>query len=153
MANSCDHDDLLFLSMLNTGFPGLLHLGEMAISDNPDLRDFRKVVLHNSIKWLGSEFEFLLPTHKSDTTFKGNHVHIAQIIDAPTQDQSWLIILSLVANLSPFTLSSGSMQMDLPQPIPGSFIISGITALLILLANPCEQVVLLHLLRLVLPLN
>ena len=69
--------------MLNTGFPGLLHLGEMAISDNPDLRDFRKVVLRNSIKWLGSEFEFLLPAHKADTTFEGNRVHIAQIIDAP----------------------------------------------------------------------
>ena len=39
LANSSDHDDM-FLSMINTGFPGLLCLGEMAVSDNPHLRDF-----------------------------------------------------------------------------------------------------------------
>jgi leucyl-tRNA synthetase len=27
LSNSCDHDDMLFLNMLNTGFPGLLCLG------------------------------------------------------------------------------------------------------------------------------
>src|ERR1700729_2661172 len=42
LATSSDHDDMLFLSMLNTGFPGLLRLGEMSVSDNPQLRDFRK---------------------------------------------------------------------------------------------------------------
>jgi hypothetical protein len=41
---SQDHDDMLFLSMLNTGFPGLLRLGEMAVSDNLKLRDFRKII-------------------------------------------------------------------------------------------------------------
>jgi hypothetical protein len=46
---SREHDDKLFLSMLNTGFPGLLRLGEMTVSDNPTLRDFRKVVLRNSL--------------------------------------------------------------------------------------------------------
>ena len=50
LAGSRDHDDLLFLSMLNTGFAGLLRLGEMAVSDNPHLRDFQKVVLHNTLK-------------------------------------------------------------------------------------------------------
>ena len=38
--NSRDHDDMLFLSMLNTGFPGLLRLGEMVVADNLHLRDF-----------------------------------------------------------------------------------------------------------------
>jgi len=83
LATSSDHDDMLFLSMLNTGFPGLLRLGEMSVSDNPQLRDFRKVVLRNSLEWVGNDFEFLLPTHKTDTTFEGNRVHIAKISGAP----------------------------------------------------------------------
>ena len=83
LANSHDHDDLLFLSMLNTGFPGFLRLGEMTVSDNPRLRDFRKVVLCSSLKWVGADFEFLLPAHKTDTMFKGNRVHISRIIGAP----------------------------------------------------------------------
>ena len=36
--------------MLNTGFAGLLCLGEMAISNNLHARDFRKVVLSNLLK-------------------------------------------------------------------------------------------------------
>jgi hypothetical protein len=83
LADSHDHDDMLFLSMLNTGFSGLLRLGEMAISDNPYLRDFRKVILHNSLTWVDHDFEFLLPAHKTDTAFEGNRVHIAKIVDAP----------------------------------------------------------------------
>jgi hypothetical protein len=80
---SHNHDDMLFLCMLNTGFPGLLRLGEMAVNDSPKLRNFRKVVLRSSLKWVGNDYEFLLPTQKTDTTFKGNRVHIAQIIGAP----------------------------------------------------------------------
>jgi len=83
LAHSRDHDDMLFLSMLNTGFPGLLRLRELTVSDNPQLRDFRKVILRNSLRWVQNDFEFLLPAHKSDTTFEGNHVHIAKIIGAP----------------------------------------------------------------------
>jgi hypothetical protein len=77
------YDDILFLAMLNTGFTGLLRLGEMAVNDNRDIRDFRKVVLRNSLVWIGNEYEFLLPAHKADTTFEGNKVHIAKIINAP----------------------------------------------------------------------
>jgi hypothetical protein len=83
LANSSDHDDMLFLSMLNTGFPGLLRLREMAVNDNPSLRDFRKIVLHSSLTWVESDFEFLLPAHKTNTTFKGNRIHIARIIGSP----------------------------------------------------------------------
>jgi len=80
---SREHDDMLFLCMLNTGFPGLLRLGEMTVSDNPKLRDFRKIIRRNSLTWVGEDYQFLLPAHKADTTFEGNRVHIAQIIGAP----------------------------------------------------------------------
>jgi hypothetical protein len=53
LSASVAHDDMLFLSMLNTGFAGLLRLGEMTVSDNQQLRDFRKVVLRNSL-YMGS---------------------------------------------------------------------------------------------------
>ena len=72
LQNSHDHNDMLFLSMLNTGFPGLLRLGEMVVNDNPALQDFRKVVLQSSLIWVGANYEFLLPAHKADTTFEGN---------------------------------------------------------------------------------
>jgi hypothetical protein len=80
---SRDHDDMLFLSMLNTGFPGLLRLGEMVVSDNPKLRNFRKTILRNSLTWVEKDYEFLLPAQKTDTMFKGNQVHISQVIGCP----------------------------------------------------------------------
>jgi len=83
LQSSHDHDDMLFLSMLNMGFPMLLHLGEMFISDNSQLQDPCKVFLCNSLIWVGNDYEFLLSAHKSNTMFKGNCVHIAKIIDAP----------------------------------------------------------------------
>ena len=83
LVNSRNHDDILFLSMLNTGFPGLLHLGEMAVSNNPQLRDFRKVTLRSYLTWIGNDYKFLLPAHKADTTFEGNQIHIAKIVNAP----------------------------------------------------------------------
>ena len=39
--------------------------------------------LRSSLSWVDNEYEFLLPAHKADTTFEGNRVHIAHIINAP----------------------------------------------------------------------
>jgi hypothetical protein len=80
---SPNHDDMLFLSMVCTGFTGLLRLGEITVNDNTQLRDSRKNILRNSLGWIGNDYEFILPAHKTDTTFEGNRVHIARIIDAP----------------------------------------------------------------------
>jgi len=43
LAGSVDHDDILFLAQLLTGFFALFHLGEMTYPDDPELRDPRKV--------------------------------------------------------------------------------------------------------------
>jgi hypothetical protein len=80
---SDDHDDKLFITMLNTGYTGLLRLAEMTMHDNPNLRNFKKVTLHNSIHWLDGDFDFFLPTHKSDIAFEGNRVYIKQILNVP----------------------------------------------------------------------
>ena len=74
---------MLFLAMINTGFAGLLRLGEMTISDSPHRRDCRKLISRSSLSWVDNEYEFLLPAHKADTTFEGNRVHIARIINVP----------------------------------------------------------------------
>ena len=74
---------MLFFCMINTGFTGLLQLGEMTVSDILHLWDSCKVVSHSSLSWVDNEHEFLLPAHKANTTFKGNRVHIACIINAP----------------------------------------------------------------------
>jgi hypothetical protein len=82
-AASNDHNDKLFITMLNTGYTGLLRLAEMTMHDNPNLHNFKKVTLHNSIHWLDSDFDFFLPTHKSNAAFEGNQVYIKQILNAP----------------------------------------------------------------------
>ena len=81
--NLHDHDDMLFLCMINTGFTGLLQLSEMTVSNTLHLRDSHKVVSRSSLSWVDNVYEFLLPAHKADTTFKGNRAHIACIINAP----------------------------------------------------------------------
>ena len=47
---STDHDDLLFHARLNTGFTGLLCLGELTWPNQIGLRDYRKVTLRSSLK-------------------------------------------------------------------------------------------------------
>jgi hypothetical protein len=83
LCESQDYNNMLFLCMINTGFAGLLRLGEMTVSDTSHLWDSRKIVSCSSLSWVDNEYEFLLPVHKADTTFEGNRVHIACISNAP----------------------------------------------------------------------
>ncbi|KDQ05556.1 hypothetical protein BOTBODRAFT_82136, partial [Botryobasidium botryosum FD-172 SS1] len=76
-AASYDHDDLLFFAMLTTGFGGLLRLGELVWPDKTDLRDYRKVILRNSVHWLPRGFDFTLPGHKADRLFEGSRAGMA----------------------------------------------------------------------------
>jgi len=48
-ASATNHDDLLFHSMLLTGFHGLLQLTEMSWPDRKELQDYRKVVMRSSV--------------------------------------------------------------------------------------------------------
>ena len=74
--NSTLHDDLLFVSVLQTGFFGLLRLGEMTFSDDMSLQNWRKVTRRSTVKIQGTHYEFLLPGHKADRYFKGNKIII-----------------------------------------------------------------------------
>jgi hypothetical protein len=71
------HDDRLFISMLHNGFRGLLRLGEMVAPDNSRLRNPAKYSLRSSVEWLPDAFSFWLRTHKTDSSFEGARIVIA----------------------------------------------------------------------------
>ena len=69
-------DDSLFLAILLTGFHGLMRLGELTWPDRKDLRDYRKVIMRNSVHIYPKSFDFTLPGHKADRLFEGSLVLI-----------------------------------------------------------------------------
>jgi hypothetical protein len=74
--DSTAHDDLLFVTMLVTGFFGLLRLGELTFPDDISLHNWKKVTRHNTVTLTNTQYEFLLPRHKADRYFKGNRIII-----------------------------------------------------------------------------
>jgi len=82
--NSADLDDLLLVSIVFTGFHGLMHLGELTISDNEAKRSFLKAILRHMVIVTSSTYSFTLPSHKADRFFEGNTVLI----------ESWSLHLS-----------------------------------------------------------
>jgi hypothetical protein len=83
LGSSTVHDDLLFNAQLNTGFTGLLRLGEIVWPDTISLRDYKKVTMRYSMEWTPDTYSFWLPTHKADTTFEGNRIVVKKIAGAP----------------------------------------------------------------------
>jgi hypothetical protein len=75
-ASSSSFDDVLCLTILLTGFHGLLRLGELTWPDNKSLRDYRKIVMRNSVQVHPKSFQFTLPGHKADRFFEGSLVLI-----------------------------------------------------------------------------
>lgn len=73
---SQNHNNFLFLALLVTGFHGLLRFGELTFPDNPAICNWRKVSKHSSLIMCTLEYEFLLPAHKADKFFEGNHMLI-----------------------------------------------------------------------------
>lgn len=74
--NSSSHDNILFVSQLLTGFFALMRLGELTVSDDKSLFDFRKITSRTSVSLTNDDYRFFLPSHKADKFFKGNIVII-----------------------------------------------------------------------------
>ena len=68
------HDDLLFVAQLLTGFAALLRLGELTVPDSPSLRNSRKLSLRYTVVVSPSAISFALPGHKADRFFEGNKI-------------------------------------------------------------------------------
>jgi hypothetical protein len=76
--HSPSHDDLLFLAQITSGFNALNRLGELVWPDNRSLQSYRRVPLRHSVRWLSHGFSYLLPAHKADRFFEGNHIIIQE---------------------------------------------------------------------------
>ncbi|EJD45971.1 hypothetical protein AURDEDRAFT_29697, partial [Auricularia subglabra TFB-10046 SS5] len=78
---SPQHDDLLFLAQLLTGFFALLRAGELVWPDNTAKQDERKLTWRHSAIAHDTHYEFFLPGHKADRFFEGSRI-IVQRLDA-----------------------------------------------------------------------
>ena len=75
-AHSDSYDDILFHTILKTGFHGVMRLGELTWPDNQGLRDYRKVIMRNSVSVAPKSYQFTLSGHKADRLFEGSLVLI-----------------------------------------------------------------------------
>jgi hypothetical protein len=62
----------------------LNRLGELVWPDNTSLQLYHHVPLRHSVQWLHHAFSYLLPVHKADRFFEGNHIVIQEA--APPND-------------------------------------------------------------------
>ncbi|TFY74230.1 hypothetical protein EWM64_g9783 [Hericium alpestre] len=81
-AQSTALDDLLFAALLATAFHGLLCLGELVWPDTLALHDWQRVIVRNSLQWMPNGYRFLLPTSKTDRTYRGHDILIAGVPSA-----------------------------------------------------------------------
>jgi hypothetical protein len=78
LSSSTQHDDLLFKSMLLTGFFALMRLGELSFPNDVKLRNWRKVSKRSSVVVSLDQYQFHLPGHKADRFFEGNTIIVKQ---------------------------------------------------------------------------
>ena len=71
-----EHDELLFQTLLLTGFFALMHLGELTFPNDVNLCNWRKDTKRSTVKISNDQYEFHLPSHKADPFFEGNHILI-----------------------------------------------------------------------------
>ena len=75
-SNSHDHNNLLFIAQMLTGFFTLMQLGELVGPDDNSLLDPHKLTSHTSVAMSDTNYCFFLPSHKVDKFFKGNTIII-----------------------------------------------------------------------------
>ncbi len=91
--NPTDHDNLLFLSMLFTGFFSLMRLGELAFPDDKAIQDWRKISQCRTVNVQEENYSFQLPFHKADRFFTGNTILVTRstsIIDPVLHFKAYL---------------------------------------------------------------
>ncbi|TEB31123.1 hypothetical protein FA13DRAFT_1566946, partial [Coprinellus micaceus] len=100
--NCISFDTSLFLTILLTGFFGLLRLGEITAPSNPLFIDPSKQVRRSSIALTSSTYEFFLPANKTDPFFEGNHIIIRSTTDDINPYPHFISYLSLRDARFPF---------------------------------------------------
>ena len=89
LTSAPSHDDLLFCTILLTGFHALMRLGELVFPDKRALRNYRKISLRHTVhvSVFPPQYSFFLPSHKGDRTFEGNTI-VVQQVPRPTDPYS-----------------------------------------------------------------
>jgi len=77
------HDDLLFCTLLLTGFFALMRLGKLTDADSLKLYDPCKTIHHSSVESSKMSYSLFLSGHKGDRFFDGNTIII------PKNDKSY----------------------------------------------------------------
>lgn len=76
---SGDHDDMLFLAQVLTGFFALMRCGEMVWPDSVAKQDERKLSWRHTVRMTDNAHEFLLPGHKADRFFEGSRIIVQSL--------------------------------------------------------------------------
>ena len=103
-SNSRDHNDLLFVTQMLTGFFALMRLGELVAPDDKSLLDPRKLTACTSVVLSNDDYRFFLPSHKADKFFEGNTVIIQchhLIVDPYCHFRRYLVSRDHLFPLSP----------------------------------------------------
>ena len=74
LESSIQHNNLLFLSMLVTGFFALMHLCKLSFPNDQKMRNWKKISKRLSVILSDDQYGFHLPCHKADQYFEGNHI-------------------------------------------------------------------------------
>jgi hypothetical protein len=77
------HDELLFATLLGTGFFALMRLGELVWPDTIQLQSFHKVILRQTLAINTNGYSFTLPTHKTARLGHGNTILIRAFPASP----------------------------------------------------------------------
>ena len=78
LSSSTKHDDLLFKTLLITGFFALMRLGELTFPNDTKLRNWRKISKRSSVIVSQDQYQFHLPSHKADPFFEGNTIIVKE---------------------------------------------------------------------------
>ena len=92
-SNSHNHDNLLFMAQMLTGFFALMCLGELVAPDDNSLLDPRKITACTSVTMSDNDYHFFLPSHKADKFFEGNTIIVQRhhlIIDPYSHFKNYL---------------------------------------------------------------
>jgi hypothetical protein len=76
LTNTSSWDDILFTTIVLTGFYGVMRLGELVYPDAVTSRNILKVIKRRTLELKPDRYQFHLPAHKADRFFEGSLVLI-----------------------------------------------------------------------------
>jgi hypothetical protein len=95
-------NDALFITLLLTGFFGLLRLGELTLPNDPSIVNPSKTVQRTTLRMTSANYQFMLPANKVDPFFEGNRIIIRSTDDVLNPRSHFLRYLAMRDSRFPF---------------------------------------------------